>query len=148
MPKPYPPAFRNDVVDVARSCRPGVTIKQIAADFGSEEWCPSNSMHRADVEDGNRPGTPAAQSSANRELKERIRPLGQENEILRRAAASLYPGETNRDRLYALMSELAVADQIPVTVTCRVLKFARPPYCRRLAQPITDAQLKPAYRRK
>jgi hypothetical protein len=34
MPKPYPTEFRDDVVRVAR-CRPeGVTLEQIAADFG------------------------------------------------------------------------------------------------------------------
>jgi transposase InsO family protein len=43
------------------------------------------------------------------------------------------------------VSELA-ADGIPVTVTCRVLKLARQPYYRWLAQPITDAELEEAYR--
>ena len=38
------------------------------------------------------------------------------------------------------MSELA-ADGIPVAVTCRVLKLARQPYYRWLAQPVTDAEL-------
>ncbi len=37
------------------------------------------------------------------------------------------------------MSELA-ADGIPVTVTCRVLKLARQPYYRWLANPVTDAE--------
>lgn len=43
------------------------------------------------------------------------------------------------------MKELA-ADGIPVTVTCRVLKLARQPYYRWLAQPVTDAELVEAYR--
>ena len=43
------------------------------------------------------------------------------------------------------MKELAV-DGIPVTVTCRVLKLARQPYYRWLANPITDAELVEAYR--
>lgn len=34
MPKPYPSEFREDVVRVARSREPGVTIEQIATDFG------------------------------------------------------------------------------------------------------------------
>ncbi len=42
------------------------------------------------------------------------------------------------------MNELA-ADGIPVAVTCRVLKLARQPYYRRLANPITDAELVEAY---
>mgnify|MGYP002152549768 FL=1 len=43
------------------------------------------------------------------------------------------------------MSELA-ADGIPVTVTCRVLKLARQPYYRWLANPITESELTQAYR--
>ena len=43
------------------------------------------------------------------------------------------------------MKELA-ADGIPVAVTCRVLKLARQPYYRWLAQPVTDAELTEAYR--
>ena len=38
------------------------------------------------------------------------------------------------------MKELA-ADGVPVAVTCRVLKLARQPYYRWLANPITDAEL-------
>ena len=34
MPKPYPSEFREDVVAVARGREPGVTIEQIAKDFG------------------------------------------------------------------------------------------------------------------
>lgn len=34
MPKPYPKEFREDVVRVARSREPGVTLDQVAADFG------------------------------------------------------------------------------------------------------------------
>ncbi len=34
MPKPYPREFRDDVVAVAQRREPGVTIKQIAEDFG------------------------------------------------------------------------------------------------------------------
>jgi transposase InsO family protein len=41
--------------------------------------------------------------------------------------------------IYPIVRELA-ADGIPVTVTCRVLKIARQPYYRWLANPITDAE--------
>ncbi len=34
MPKPYPSVFRDDVVRVAQNREPGVTIEQIAKDFG------------------------------------------------------------------------------------------------------------------
>src|SRR5690606_1528152 len=56
-----------------------------------------------------------------------------------------YRRRTCRERLYPLVKELA-ADGIPVTVTCRVLKLARQPYYRWLAQPVTDAELVEAYR--
>lgn len=46
---------------------------------------------------------------------------------------------------YPLVQELAV-DGIPVTVTCRVLKIARQPYYRWLANPVTTAEYDEAYR--
>lgn len=42
--------------------------------------------------------------------------------------------------MYPLVRELS-RDGIPVTVTCRVLKIARQPYYRWLANPVTDAEL-------
>jgi len=89
VPKPYPKEFRDDVVRVARNREPGVHLKQIAADFGISESCLTNWMKTADVEDGVKPGTTAAENAENRELKKRIRLLEQENEVLRRAAAYL-----------------------------------------------------------
>jgi putative transposase len=47
--------------------------------------------------------------------------------------------------MYPLVRELA-DDGIPVTVTCRVLKIARQPYYRWLANPVTAAELTAAYR--
>ena len=46
---------------------------------------------------------------------------------------------------YPLVQDLA-AQGIPVTVTCRVLKIARQPYYRWLANPVTDAEYEEAYR--
>ena len=89
VPKPYPREFRDDVVNVARGRVPGKTIKQIAADFGIAESCLRNWMRAADVEDGVKPGTTAAENAELREAKKRVRLLEQENEILRRAAAYL-----------------------------------------------------------
>ena len=60
MPKPYPREFREDVVRVARSREPGVLLRDIAADFGISESCLANWMKTADVEDGLKPGTTAA----------------------------------------------------------------------------------------
>src|SRR5690625_6659610 len=49
--------------------------------------------------------------------------------------------------MYPLVRELA-AGGIPVAVTCRVLKIARQPYYRWLANPVTDSEYEQAYRAK
>ncbi|WP_115411740.1 IS3 family transposase [Nocardia farcinica] len=144
MPKPYPKEFRDDVVRVARNREPGQKLKQIAADFGISESCLANWMKTTDVEDGISPGTTAAENAELREARKRIRLLEQENEVLRRAAA--YLSQANLPKMiYPLVRELA-ADGIPVAVTCRVLKIARQPYYRWLAEPISAADLGHAYR--
>lgn len=89
MPSPYPREFREDVVAVARRREPGVTLKQIAEDFGVAEASLTNWLKRADIEDGTRAGSTAADQAENRELRKRLRLLEQENEVLRRAAAYL-----------------------------------------------------------
>jgi len=87
MPAPHPKEFRDDVVAVARKGE--APIAKLAADFGISESCLRNWMRQADVEDGVRPGTSAAENSDLREAKRKIRLLEQENEVLRRAAAYL-----------------------------------------------------------
>ncbi len=87
--KPYPQEFRDDVVRVARNREPGVELSQIAKDFGVHFTTLYSWLKKADVEDGERPGTTATQSGELREAKKRIRLLEQENEVLRRAAAYL-----------------------------------------------------------
>ena len=89
MPKPYPQGFREDVVRVARRREPGVTLDQIAADFGIHPMTLSGWLRKAEVEDGIKPGNTEAEQSENRELRKRVRLLEQENEVLRRAAAYL-----------------------------------------------------------
>lgn len=93
MPKPYPQEFRDDVVRVARNRDEGVTLEQIAKDFGIHPMTLSNWMKRADIENGERPGTTVSESAELRDAKRRIRLLEQENEVLRRAAA--YLGKAN-----------------------------------------------------
>lgn len=89
MPAPYPREFRDDVVAVARRREDGVTIKQIAADFGISAATLQNWLHQADVEDGTRPGQTVDEAAEVRELRRRNRLLEQENEVLRKAAAYL-----------------------------------------------------------
>ncbi|MDT4945977.1 MAG: transposase, partial [Pseudonocardiales bacterium] len=47
VPKPYPREFRDDVIAVARRREGGVTLAQIAKDFGISESCLINWL-RAD----------------------------------------------------------------------------------------------------
>ncbi len=79
--------FRDDVVALARQGQ--APLKQISREFGISETCLSNWMKKADIEDGSRPGLTVKDAEQVRELKERNRPLEQENEVLRRAAAYL-----------------------------------------------------------
>ncbi len=89
MPQPYPSEFRDDVVRVARNREPGVTIEQIARDFGVHPMTLQKWMRRADIDEGVKPGVTRTESAELREAKKRIRLLEQENEVLRRAAAYL-----------------------------------------------------------
>lgn len=89
MPKPYPSEFRDDVVRVARNREPGVTIEQIAKDFGVHPMTLQKWLRRADIDEGAKPGAARPEAAELREARKRIRLLEQENEVLRRAAAYL-----------------------------------------------------------
>ena len=49
MPKPFPAEFRDDVIRVARGREPGVTIEQIAKDFGVHPLTLQKWLRRADA---------------------------------------------------------------------------------------------------
>lgn len=89
MPKPYPREFRDDVVRVARSREPGVTIAQIAHDFGIHEMTLHKWLRQDDIDSGVVPGQSRQESQDLKDARKRIRLLEQENEVLRRAAAYL-----------------------------------------------------------
>ena len=120
MPKIYPKKFRDDVVAVAQRREPGVTIKQIAEDFGISETCLQNWLRKSEIEAGDhgrgvRRTTRPTQAQPGPGAGERGAAPG---------GGVFVAGEFVGKRLYPLVSELA-ADGIPVTVTCRVLKLAR-----------------------
>ncbi len=85
MPRPYPKEFCDDVVRVA--CGAEAPLKQITNDFGVSEASLHNRMRAADIEDGVRPGLSAEEAAELSVVRRRNRVLGQENEILHRAAA-------------------------------------------------------------
>lgn len=95
MPKPYPREFRDDVVRVARNRDSGVTLEQVAADFGIHpttltKWMSQAGPERAGTRSSGGGGNDAAESRAElRAAQRRIKLLEQENEVLRRAAAYL-----------------------------------------------------------
>jgi transposase-like protein len=95
VPKPYPKEFREDVVRVARNREPGVTLEQVATDFGVHPASLTKWIRRAEAEERGEPGPAAGPGSARSESAElaearkRIRMLEQENEVLRRAAVYL-----------------------------------------------------------
>jgi transposase len=89
MAGPYPQEFREDVVAVARRRESGVTLAQVAKDFGISDATLSNWLRQTDVEEGRRPGVTKDEAVEVRELRRRNRLLEQENEVLRRAAAYL-----------------------------------------------------------
>lgn len=93
MASPYPKEFRDDVVRVAENREPGVTIEQIAKDFGVHPMTLQKWLQRARMErDENATSTAVLSSAQADQLSEanrRIRLLEQENEVLRRAAAYL-----------------------------------------------------------
>ena len=84
-----PLEFREDVVRVARSREDGITITQIAKEFGVHEMTFHKCLRHADFDDGNRLGKTREESTELREAHKQIRLLQQENEVLRRAAARL-----------------------------------------------------------
>ena len=87
MPKPFPKEYREDVLRVAKNREPGVTIAQIAKDFGIHPGTLDNWLRADRIDAGEQPGTTTSESAELRELRKRNRLLEQENEVLRRAAA-------------------------------------------------------------
>lgn len=118
---------------------------QVAKDFGVHKMTLHKWIRQADIDDGNQPDTSREESTGLRDARKKIRLLEQENEVLRRAAAYLPPGEPAGKILCPLVSELA-ADGIPVAVSLRVLKLFRQPYYRWRKQQVTGAELVEAYR--
>jgi transposase len=92
VPKPFPKEFREDVVRVARDRGPGVSIEQVAKDFGIHQTTLHSWLRAADVEERPRSTASPDVLAENRDLKRRNRLLEQENEVLRRAAAYLAQG--------------------------------------------------------
>ncbi|MFI6761197.1 transposase [Micromonospora sp. NPDC050417] len=88
-PKPCPREFRDDVVRVARDRDPGVTVEQIARDFGVHPMTLFKWLRHADIDAETKSRVSGGESVELREARKRIKLLERENEVLRRAAAYL-----------------------------------------------------------
>ncbi len=75
MPKPYPKEFRDDVVRVARNRDDGVTIEQVATDFGVHPMTLSKWVRQSDIDDGAIPGNSTSESRELRSARRRIKLL-------------------------------------------------------------------------
>ncbi len=117
MPVPYPQEFRDDVVRVARSREDGITIAQIAKDFGVHEMTLHKWIRQADIDDGSRPGRTREESTELRETGKQIRLLQQENEVFRRAGAYLsqanLPGKGSSTRSLAISPSTGSPSRCP-----------------------------------
>ena len=85
MPKQFPPGFKRDVVEVARSS--GLTRAQVAHDFGVSENTVQRWIRQADIDDGVVDGVSTVDQAELVALRRRARVHEQEVEILRRATA-------------------------------------------------------------
>ena len=73
---------------VARERGAGVTIEQVAHDFGVHPMTLQKWLRRAEIDEGGRVGV-TREAEELRELRRRNRLLEQENEVLRKASAYL-----------------------------------------------------------
>ena len=97
MPKVFPKEFREDVVRVARNREPGVTIAQVAKDFGIHQGTLEKWLYRERVDSGETPGITTGEHKEYVSYASETETLEQEVEVLRRAAAysvaGALPGE-------------------------------------------------------
>lgn len=101
VPRPYPREFRDDVVRVARDRDDGVTIEQIATDFGAHPMTLHKWMRQADIDEGTKPSKGTGESAELLNARRRIELLEQENEVLRRATTYLSQANLPGKALFA-----------------------------------------------
>ena len=89
MSKRYPKEFRDDVVRVVQNRGSGVTLVQVAKDFGISNASLNLCSKNARIEERKQPALSDSELAENSALRRRVKLLEQENEVLRRAAAYL-----------------------------------------------------------
>jgi transposase-like protein len=72
MPKPYPKEFRDDVVRVAEGRDGGVTLDEIASDFGIHPMTLSKWLRQARIDAGGQPGRTTADAAELAAARRRV----------------------------------------------------------------------------
>ena len=95
---PYPVEFRAEMVRLVRA---GRSARELSREFEPSEQTIRNWVNQADVDNGRREGLTTAQLDELRRLRRECRILGEEKEILAKAAAwfAEETGSTPRRRL-------------------------------------------------
>jgi transposase len=124
MPRPrrfFPPEYKAEVVELIRTT--GKTVGQVARELDLTETAVREWVKRADLDAGRRTdGLTIAERDELRRLRRENRDLGEEREILRKAAVSS-PGETGHREL--LPADRRGEAHHQVSRRCRVLGVAR-----------------------
>ncbi|MGW6263704.1 IS3 family transposase [Streptomyces sp. NPDC055085] len=125
--KNYPPEFKADAVALYQS-RPGVTIKQIAADLGVNpetlrNWIRAAGASRPRGHGTDAPTQPSVPLEAeNAALRKKVRELEEEREILRKAAKYFAGGDALVNRFQFVADHQR---RYGVKRLCRLLGIAR-----------------------
>ena len=106
-PSLIPEEFREDVVRVARNREPGVTVEQIATDFGVHPMTLWKWMRRAEVDDGTKPGMSSSRvgRAAGGASADQAAGAGERGPAPGRGVS--VAGEPAGKRIYPLVKELA-----------------------------------------
>src|SRR2546426_6182168 len=124
MPAPKPAEFRRRAVELAR--RRDKPIAELAKDLGIAEWCLRNWLRQAEV-DGRAAGGAEQRRTQRAGRAAPAEPgAGDGGGNPQAGQRLLRPRERAPKMIYPVVGQLA-ADDIPVAVTCRVLRLRHPP---------------------